>query len=82
MIPSLVFGWDGDGTTPISVWLKRDGINPFSVYPGTSEVGSLPNKWGPLVSFVFISFSFLRPLLILSRLRPSSSRVVTAPGSS
>jgi hypothetical protein len=29
---SVFLGWDGDETTPFSVWLTRDGIDPFCVW--------------------------------------------------
>jgi hypothetical protein len=53
----------------------------FLFGPETSKVGSLHDRRGPLVSFVFLFFfPSLLPLLIPSGICLSSTRVATAPG--
>jgi hypothetical protein len=44
-----------DGTTSVSVWLKRDRINPFFVWYRTVKEGSPNDKWGPSLVFSFSS---------------------------
>lgn len=68
MVPGL---WDG--TTPFSIWLRKDGANPF-FYLETSKVGLATDKWGLFISFLSLSFSSSLLYLLVPIHRPTEAQ--------